>query len=144
MHVLLHSVPPTLQQTTTDQLLSWRLPGHLQASLSQSLLVLLLLSPGSWCTRFCLCPPRVYFPVLCKFWQLYVGVNGNLLLLISFTIDLFDLLAVQRTLKSFLQHHSLKESILRHWAFFFYCTKSPECSNILDMEEVYNICNSVS
>ena len=26
----------------------------------------------------------------------------------------------------------------------FYCTKSPGCSNILDMEEVYNICNSLS
>ena len=26
-----------------------------------------------------LCPPRVYFPVLCKFWQLYGGVNGDLL-----------------------------------------------------------------
>ena len=24
-------------------------------------------------------PPRVYFPVLCKFWQLYDGVNGDLL-----------------------------------------------------------------
>ena len=30
-------------------------------------------------TRFCLCPPRVYFPVLCKFWQLHGGVNGDLL-----------------------------------------------------------------
>ena len=30
-------------------------------------------------TRFSLCLPRVYFPVLCKFWQLYGGVNGNLL-----------------------------------------------------------------
>ena len=30
-------------------------------------------------TRFCLCPPRVYFPVLCKFWWLYGGVNGDLL-----------------------------------------------------------------
>ena len=30
-------------------------------------------------TRFCLSPPRVCFPVLCKFWQLYGGVNGNLL-----------------------------------------------------------------
>ena len=29
--------------------------------------------------RFCLCPPRVCFPVLCKFWQLYGGVNGDLL-----------------------------------------------------------------
>ena len=26
-----------------------------------------------------LCPPRDYFPVLCKFWQLYGGVNGDLL-----------------------------------------------------------------
>ena len=39
-------------------------------------------APFSWvlmCTRFCLCPPRVCFPVLCKFWQLYGGVNGDLL-----------------------------------------------------------------
>ena len=30
-------------------------------------------------TRFCLCPPRVYLPVLCNFWQLYGRVNGDLL-----------------------------------------------------------------
>ena len=38
--------------------------------------------------------------------------------LISFTIDWLDLLAVQGTLKSLLQHHSSKPSILRHSAFF--------------------------
>ena len=38
--------------------------------------------------------------------------------LISFTIDWLDLFAVQGTLKSLLQHHSSKESILRHSAFF--------------------------
>ena len=38
--------------------------------------------------------------------------------LISFRIDWFDLLAVQRTLKSLLQHHSLKASILWSSAFF--------------------------
>ena len=38
--------------------------------------------------------------------------------LISFRIDWFDLLAVQRTLKSLLQHHSSKASILLHSAFF--------------------------
>ena len=38
--------------------------------------------------------------------------------LISFRIDWFDLLAVQGTLKSLLQHHSLKASILRCSAFF--------------------------
>ena len=38
--------------------------------------------------------------------------------LISFRIDSLDLLAVQGTLKSLLQHHSSKASILQHWAFF--------------------------
>ena len=38
--------------------------------------------------------------------------------LISFRIDWFDLLAVQGTLQSLLQHHSSKASILRHSAFF--------------------------
>ena len=38
--------------------------------------------------------------------------------LIAFRIDWFDLLAVQETLKSFLQHHSSKASILQHSAFF--------------------------
>ena len=38
--------------------------------------------------------------------------------LISFRMDWLDLLAVQGTLKSLLQHHSLKASILRHSAFF--------------------------
>ena len=39
-------------------------------------------APFSWVlvhTRFFLCPPRVFFPVLCKVWQLYGGVNGDLL-----------------------------------------------------------------
>ena len=38
--------------------------------------------------------------------------------LISFRMDWLDLLAVQGTLKSHLQHHSSKPSILRHSAFF--------------------------
>ena len=38
--------------------------------------------------------------------------------LISFRIDWFDLLAVQGTLKSLLQHHSSKTSVLQHSAFF--------------------------
>ena len=37
---------------------------------------------------------------------------------ISFRMDWVDLLAVQRTLKSLLQHHSSKASILRRSAFF--------------------------
>ena len=38
--------------------------------------------------------------------------------LISFRMDWLDLLAVQGTLKSLLQHHSSKASILQHLAFF--------------------------
>ena len=38
--------------------------------------------------------------------------------LISFRIDWFDLLPVQETVKSRLQHHSLKASVLWCWAFF--------------------------
>ena len=42
------------------------------------------------------------------------GYSGQ----ISFRMDWLDLLAVQETLKSILQHHSSKTSILRHSAFF--------------------------
>ena len=38
--------------------------------------------------------------------------------LISFRMEWLDLLSVQRTLKSLLQHHSSKASILQHSAFF--------------------------
>ena len=38
--------------------------------------------------------------------------------LISFRMDWLDLLAVQGTLKSLLQHHSTKASFLQHSAFF--------------------------
>ena len=38
--------------------------------------------------------------------------------LISFRMDWLDLLAVQGTVKSLLQHHSSKASIFRHSAFF--------------------------
>ena len=38
--------------------------------------------------------------------------------LISFSMDWLNLLAIQGTLKSLLQHHSSKASILRHSAFF--------------------------
>ena len=39
-------------------------------------------------------------------------------MLISFKMDWFDLLAVQGTLKSLLQQHNAKASILQHLAFF--------------------------
>ena len=45
--------------------------------------------------------------------------------LISLRIDWFDLVAVQGTLRSVLQHHSLKASILWHFAFFMEQVSQP-------------------
>ena len=46
----------------------------------------------------------------------WIFPKGNIL--ISFRMDWLDLLAVQGTVKSLLQHHSSKASILQHSAFF--------------------------
>ena len=50
--------------------------------------------------------------------------------LISFWMDWLDLLAVQGTYKSFLQHHSSKASILRHSAFFIVQLSHPYMTEI--------------
>ena len=48
-------------------------------------------------------------------WSFSISPSDEYPGLISFRIDWFDLLAVQGTLKSLLQHHSLKASILMNW-----------------------------
>ena len=53
-----------------------------------------------------------------KYWSFSISPSNEYSGLISLRIDWFDLLAVQETLKSLLQHHSLKASILWHLAFF--------------------------
>ena len=55
-----------------------------------------------------------------KDWSFTFSVSPSKehLRLISFRMDWLDILAVQGTLKSLLQHHSSKASILRHSAFF--------------------------
>ena len=63
-------------------------------------LVLRIRSPKYWSFSFCISPSNEY--------------SG----LISFRIDWFDLIAVQGTLKSLLQHHSSKASLLWCSAFF--------------------------
>ena len=73
--------------------------------------------------------PPLSFPAsnesaLCIRWSKYwsfsfsISLSNKYLGLISFRIDWFDLLAVQGTLKSLLQHHSLKALILQHSTFF--------------------------
>ena len=49
--------------------------------------------------------------------------------LISFRMDWFDVLAVQGTLKSLLQHHNSKASILWHSAFFIVQLSHPYMTN---------------
>ena len=87
-----------------------------------------------WCHPLCplLLPPSI-FPSIRVFsnesalhirWPKYWSFSFNISPsneysgLISFRMDWLDLLAVQGTLKSLLQHHSLKASILRRSAFF--------------------------
>ena len=55
-----------------------------------------------------------------KYWSFSFNISpsNEHLGLISFRMDWLDLLAVQGTLKSLLQHHSSKASILRRSAFF--------------------------
>ena len=62
--------------------------------------ILLIRWPKDWSFSFSISPSNEY--------------SG----LISFRIDWLDLLTVQGTLKSLLQHHSSKAPILRHSAFF--------------------------
>ena len=62
--------------------------------------------------------------VLCTMWPNYwnfsfsISPSSEFLGLISFRTDWFDILAVQGTLKSLLQHHNLKAPILQSSAFF--------------------------
>ena len=53
--------------------------------------------------------------------------------LISFKIDWFDLLAVQGTLKSLLQHHSSKASILQHSTFVMIQLSYPYMTRVMSL-----------
>ena len=53
-----------------------------------------------------------------KYWSFSISPSNKYSGLISFSIDWFDLLAVQGTLKSLLQHHSSKAPILWFSPFF--------------------------
>ena len=63
-----------------------------------------------------------YESVLCirqpEYWSFSISPSNECSGLISFRIEWLDLLAVQGTLKSLLQHHSSKASIFQHSAFF--------------------------
>ena len=104
---------------------------------SWSLLKLMSIESVMLCNHLILCHPLLLLPsifpsirvfskelVLCIRWPKYWSFNFSISPsneysgLISFKIDWLDLLAVQGTLKSFLQHHSSKASVLQRSAFF--------------------------
>ena len=62
-----------------------------------------------------------------KYWSFSFSISSSNEYsgLISFRMDWIDLLAVQGTLKSLLQHHSSKASILLHSAFFIVQLSDP-------------------
>ena len=60
---------------------------------------------------------QIKWPKCCSF-SFSISPSNEYSGLISLKIDWFDPLAVQATLKSLLQHHSLKASVLWHSAFF--------------------------
>ena len=72
-----------------------------------------------------------------KFWGFSIGPSNEYSGLISFRREWFYLLAVQGSLKSLLQHHSSKASILQHSAFFIlqlshsYMTTTFDCTSLV-------------
>ena len=101
---------------------------------SQSLLKLMSIKAVMRFNNLILCHPLLLLPSILpsirifsnqsvlhnrcpKYWSFSISPSNAYSGLISFRIWQDDLLAVQGTLKSLLQHHSSKASILRHSAF---------------------------
>ena len=107
-------------------------PSPVPGACSNSCLSIKLVMPTNY---LILCCPLLFLPlifptirvfsnesVLCirwpKYWSFSISPSNEYSELISFRTDWFDLLAVQRTLKHLLHHHSSKTSILQRSAFF--------------------------
>ena len=113
------------------------LQASLSFTISPSLLKLMSIELVMPSNHLILCRPLLLLPsifpsmrvfsnelALCIRWPKYwsfifsISPSNEYSRLISFRMDWLDLLAVQGTLKSLLQHHSLKASVLPHSAFF--------------------------
>ena len=68
-----------------------------------------------------------------KYWSFSISPSNEFPGLISFRIDWFDLLAVQGTLKSLLQHHSSKASVLQCSAFLKVQPRAMNCPLLLNI-----------
>ena len=113
------------------------MPNFPVLKISLSLLKLMSIEPMMPFNHLILCCPLLLLPsifpsimifsnesVLCmrwpNYWSLSISISPSSEYsgLTFFRMDWYDLLAVQRILKSLLQHHSSKASILRRSAFF--------------------------
>ena len=113
------------------------MPGFLSLTISWSLLRLMSIESVMPSNYLTLCCPFLLLPSIIpsirvfskesvlhirwpKYWSFSFNISpsNECSELISFRIDWLDLLAVQGTLKSLLQHHSSKASIRLHSGFF--------------------------
>ena len=112
------------------------MPGFLSFIISQSLLKLKSIESVMPSNHLILCHPLLFLPSIFpsirvfsselsllirgpKYWSFSFSISpfNQYSGLTSFRIEWFDLFTVQGTLKSFLQHHGLKASVLQHSAF---------------------------
>ena len=117
--------------------MDYSMPGSLSFIISWSLLKLLFIESVMPSNYLILCHPLLLLPSIFpsirvfsneslfhiwrpKYWSFSFNISpsNEYSGLISFRMDWMDLLAVQGTLKSLLQHHSLKASVLWGSAFF--------------------------
>jgi len=126
----------------------------LSFTISQSLLKLICIESMMPSNHLIFCRPLLLLPsifpsirifsnesAVCIRWPKYWSFNFNISLakeysgLISFRTDWFDFLTVQGTLKSLIQHHSSKASILQHSAFFIVQLSYPYVNNFTIFSE---------
>ena len=121
----------------------------LSFTISQSLLKLMSIESVMPSNHLILCFPLLLLPAIFlsirvfsnesafpvkwpKYWSFSFNISpsNEHSGLISFSVDRLDLLAVQRTLKSLLQHYSSKASILRHSTFFIVQLSHPYMTTV--------------
>ena len=117
--------------------MDYSMPGFTVFTISWSLLILMSIESVMPSSHLILCHPLLLMPSIFpsirvfsnesdfrirwpKYWSFSFSISASNEYsgLISFRMDWFDLLAAHGTLKSLLQHHSSKASVLWHSAFF--------------------------
>ena len=125
-HVRLFATPWTAaRQASLSFTISWRLlkPMSIESVMPSNHLILcrpLFLLPSIFPSIRVFSNESVLHMRYTNYWSFSFSISpsNEHLGLISFRMDWLDLLAIQGTLKSLLQHHSSKASILWHSAFF--------------------------